>query len=173
MRVGGRASGGSNINQSLRIDAGDSYFGGKVYPDSGIWTGPVLGHIPFYRTDGTMVVDIGGTTGNFNVTNGAKYYLYGFPIIYKNSNTVRILQEAVSDSSQGIAFRDSSDAANLLEIRPGGALVMRSYTFATKPSAPSAGMVIFCSDCTRPSDPATDGGTGGLAIYANSRWYVP
>jgi hypothetical protein len=51
-------------------------------------------------------------------------------------------------------------------------IVPGPVVFGSLPSPPllGAGTIIFCSNCTLPSNPCTAGGTGAFAIYMNGAW---
>lgn len=80
----------------------------------------------------------------------------------------------------GLSWDGSNTTAKITTSKTGGIIAIQASGGFQPPSAtltnlgtPADGIVFFCSDCNVNTDPCTSGGTGALAIRANSRWYCP
>jgi len=76
------------------------------------------------------------------------------------------------DGSNTVGKIQNSATGGIISLEASGGIQLSSATL-TNLGTPSAATMIFCSDCNPNTDPCTSGGTGALAVRANSRWYCP
>lgn len=89
----------------------------------------------------------------------------------------RIGNDAVFNGNVIFNTDNTNDIANPAGNRPRNIYVATGLFINGIPLAslgtPGDSAVRFCSNCNPATDPCTSGGTGALAVRANSRWYCP